>query len=166
MVLRFLNLGGHEHFIIGSKLTTILMVFFVRNWMFVAAGQTVWIGDFWSKSIFLILETSDPFCLFAVWMIFFIWFFLGFLVIAELWFGFSAWLVWTNEKAKRSFQEWTCLHHKVSPLSNDPVPLYNMYSKLQNVNIGLLDSRLLSRNTLFTFCSLLHTLHSGTGTVD
>ena len=123
MVLRFLNLGGHEHFIIGSKLTTILMVFFVRNWMFVAAGQTVWIGDFWSKSIFLILETSDPFCLFAVWMIFFIWFFLGFLVIAELWLGFSAWLVWTNEKAKRSFEEWTCLHHKVSPLSNDPVPL-------------------------------------------
>ena len=30
--------------------------------------------------------------------------------------------------------------HKVSPQSTDPVPLYSMYSKLQNVNIGFLDS--------------------------
>ena len=32
--------------------------------------------------------------------------------------------------------------HKVYPLSTDPVPLYSIYSKLQNVNIGFLDSRL------------------------
>ena len=32
--------------------------------------------------------------------------------------------------------------HKVSPQSTDSVPLHSMYSKLQNVNIRLLDSRL------------------------
>ena len=32
--------------------------------------------------------------------------------------------------------------HKVSPQSTDPVPLYGMYSKLQNVNKVFLDSRL------------------------
>ena len=35
------------------------------------------------------------------------------------------------------------------------------YHQLQNVNIGFW-----SRNTLFTFCSLLHTLYRGTGSVD
>ena len=34
------------------------------------------------------------------------------------------------------------LDHKVSPWSTDPVPLYSLYSKLQNVNIRFLDSRL------------------------
>ena len=32
--------------------------------------------------------------------------------------------------------------HKVSPLSTDPVPLYSVYSKLQNVSKVFLDSRL------------------------
>ena len=35
--------------------------------------------------------------------------------------------------------------------------MYSVYSKLQNVNKGFLDS-LLSRFTLFTFYSLLYTL--------
>ena len=51
--------------------------------------------------------------------------------------------------------------HKVSLQSTDPVPLYSMYSQLQNVNKVFLD-----RNTLFTFCSLLYTLYRGTGSVD
>ena len=43
------------------------------------------------------------------------------------------------------------------------------YSKLQNVSKGFLDRvgpSILSRNTLFTFCSLLYILYRGTGSVD
>ena len=102
------------------------------------------------------------------------------------------------------------INHKVSPQSTDPVPLYSMYNKMQNVDStqawtyiwgpgledqpGLQDqldfvvvaekqligrftffsatkqdrvgSSLLSRNTLFTFCSLLYILYRGTGSVD
>ena len=32
--------------------------------------------------------------------------------------------------------------HNISPYYTDPVPLYSMYSKLQNVNIGFPDGRL------------------------
>ena len=69
-------------------------------------------------------------------------------------------ITWLEKNKNYNFYLWhlcslewgTFLHHcrdfyggmtnKVSPLSTDPAPLYSMYSKLQNVNIGFLDSRL------------------------
>ena len=53
------------------------------------------------------------------------------------------------------------LAHKVSPQSADPVPLYSVYSKLQNVNNVFLD-----RNPMFILCSLLYIVYRAAGSVD
>ena len=57
---------------------------------------------------------------------------------------------------------WVATAHKVSPKSTDPVPLYSVYRKVQNVNKCFWT---VQKQFVYIF-SLLYRLYSGTGSVD